>query len=333
MPRFAPAWFAFLVAFCAPAFADAQSGDVPGWADQFPLNDFRQREIPLDEIRYVIPRDRIPAIDAPEFVSAERAAEGGLTATEPVISIEIGGIARAYPLGILMYHEIVNDEIAGTPVAITYCPLCNSALAFDRRLDGRVLDFGVSGTLRNSDLVMYDRQTETLWQQFLGKGLVGEYAGVQLEFVPIRVESFARFRERFPEGAVLAPPRDAGAYGRNPYTRYDSSERPMLFDGALPGGIPALERVVVIGDEAWAFSLLRERRRVELADGTVITWEPGQNSALDTGMIRDGRDVGNVVVQRPGPDGDPVDVVHDVSFAFAFHAFHPEGRIHTLSDP
>jgi hypothetical protein len=102
----------------------------------------------------------IRAIDVPAFVLVEEASSW-LEPREPVIELEFGGEARAYPLQILIWHEIVNDTVAGTPVAVTFCPLCSTALAFDRRLDGRVLDFGTTGHLRNSDLVMFDRQTES----------------------------------------------------------------------------------------------------------------------------------------------------------------------------
>jgi hypothetical protein len=175
---------------------------------------------------------------------------------------------------------------------------------------------------------MYDRETESWWQQYLGEGLVGTLAGRKLAMLPMRVESLARFRERHAGGEVLVPPDpDMRDYGRNPYARYDSSARPFLYEGPLPEGVPPLERVVVVDGEAWTFALLRQRRRIEHGD-LVITWEPGQNSALDTAIIADGRDVGNAAVQRRGKDGTLADTVHDVSFAFAFRAFFPRGRIH-----
>ena len=113
---------------------------------------------------------------------------------------------------------------------MTYCPLCNTAVVFDRRVDGRVLEFGVSGFLRNSDLIMYDRQTETWWQQFAGEAIVGELTGTRLEPIPARLESFAHFRERAPDGLVLVPaPGMARGYGINPYERYDSRSHPYEF--------------------------------------------------------------------------------------------------------
>ena len=162
--------------------------------------DFSRHTIPFGEITPVLPRDGIPAIDSPKFVTFEEAIVW-LGNQEPVISLELDGDAKAYPLQILTWHEIVNDEVAGIPVTVTFCPLCNSAIAFDRRLDGVVYDFGVSGNLRNSDLIMYDRQTQTWWQQFTGDGIVGELAGRNLTILASSIISFEDFRSHaFPEG-------------------------------------------------------------------------------------------------------------------------------------
>ncbi len=312
----------FLFAWIGVAAAQAPAD----WISEWPRTEFSKSTIALADISSVIRKDAIPAIDHPKFEPARDHRE--LADAEPVISLAIGDDARAYPLRILTWHEIVNDTISGVPVAITFCPLCNSAIAFDRRLEGRVLSFGTTGKLRNSDLVMYDRETESWWQQYVGSALVGTLAGKQLTTLPIRVESFARFKQRFPDGRVLVP-LDPGArhYGRNPYARYDSSAKPFLYEGPLPEGVPPLERVVVVDGRAWTFPLLRKRGRIEDGD-LVITWEAGQNSALDSENIRDGRDVGNVIVQRRGKDGVLRDVVYDVSFAFAFRAFFPNGKIH-----
>lgn len=311
---------------------DPVDARIRDWRQEWPRTDFTRKAVDIREIHNVIRKDGIPAIDSPRFGTVAEAADG-LQPKEPLISLDIGGEARAYPLRILIWHEIVNDTVGGRPVAVTFCPLCNSAVVFDRRVDGRILTFGVSGKLRNSDLVMYDRQTESWWQQFTGDGLVGALAGKRLALLPMRMESFGRFRQRHPEGKVLLPPRDVRRpYGENPYVSYDSSQRPFLFAGALPPDVPPLERIVAIGDQAWTFSLLREKKHLTVGD-LVITWDSGQTSALDTARISDGRDVGDVVVQRRTADGKLVDAVHDVSFAFAFFAFNPKGRIHSLAKP
>ncbi len=308
-----------------PAAADPKS-----WKHEWPKTDFSKHSVAFSEIfSGGPPKDGIPAIDAPVFASAEAAAKQGLAETEPVIAVAINGDVRAYPLRVLMWHEIVNDTVGGVPVAVTFCPLCNSAIVFDRRLEGKVYDFGTTGKLRNSDLVMYDRQTESWWQQFLGEGIIGEMTGKRLKMLPVRVESFARFRARGVGGKVLVPGekmRGRRRYGTNPYAHYDSQSAPFLYRGPMPKDIPPLSRVVVVGDEAWALGLLREKRKVERGD-LVLTWTPGQNSALDEARIAEGHDIGNVVVQRKTSKG-LVDAVYDVSFAFAFHAFHPKGVIH-----
>jgi hypothetical protein len=312
--------------------------DPARWQSEWRRTDFSKHSVPHSEIRSGgPPRDGIPSIDAPRFVRMERGKAQGwaaaLSETEPVIALSIAGDARAYPLRVLIWHEIANDTVGGTPVAVTYCPLCNAALVFERLAGGRVLDFGTTGKLRHSDLVMYDRQTESWWQQFTGQAIVGTMTASQLRLVPSRLESFARFRQRFPNGLVLVPNNpNARNYGANPYVGYDAAgQRPFLYDGSLPDGIEPMERVVAIEiapgrHAAWSLALLRRRGTIEAGD-LVLTWEAGQASALDKRLISTGRDVGNVVVQRK-QDDDLVDVPYDVTFAFVFHAFRPDSVIH-----
>jgi hypothetical protein len=139
--------------------------------------DFARAGIDLAELRPGgPPKDGIPALDAPIGESLE-AARGWLAGSAPVIALEVGGRARAYPLAILTWHEIVNDSLGGVPVVVTFCPLCHTALVFERTLDGVVHDFGTTGNLRHSDLVMYDRQTQTWWQQATGQAIVGALTG------------------------------------------------------------------------------------------------------------------------------------------------------------
>ncbi len=299
-----------------------------GWNDEWPNTDFTRHSVDFGEILSGgPPRDGIPAIDDPVFLPISEIDDLG--PLEPVIALEVRGRARAYPLRVLMWHEIVNDRLGGVPVTVTYCPLCNSSIVFDRRLEGRVLDFGTTGKLRNSDLVMYDRQTESWWQQFLGEAIVGELTGKVLKVLPSRLESFESFKARHPGAEVLVP-NEPGMrrYGANPYVGYDSREGPYgFFQGEMPEGIEAMVRVVVVDGEAWSLPLLRRRGVIEIGGGTEIRWRAGQNSALDSGAIARGRDVGNIVV-RTRDGGGWRDVAHDITFAFVFHAFHPEGTIH-----
>ena len=311
--------FLIVLSIAAPAAASPDS-----WRYEWPKTDFSKTSVDFGEILSGgPPKDGIPAIDKPVFKPVSEITE--LSDTEPVIGVVHDGIAKAYPLRILMWHEIVNDEIGDLPISVTFCPLCNAAVVFDRRLDGKVLDFGTTGKLRKSDLVMYDRQTESWWQQFLGQSIVGDMLGKSLKIVPSRLESWENFRKRAPKGEVLVPtnPR-MRPYGANPYVGYDSLPQPMLYDGKLPDGIPPLDRVLSLEarDQAWSMAYLRQAGTVKLDDGTVIRWTPGQNSALDSRDITEGKDVGNVTVQKPGPNGLE-DMPYFIDFAFAFSAFHP----------
>jgi hypothetical protein len=315
----------FLLALALLAAPDARANDPhPMWVQEFPKTDFANASVDFSEILSGgPPRDGIPAIDDPAFTPLGDVE--GLSETEPVIGLVINGEAKAYPLRILIWHEIVNDELGGVPVAVTYCPLCNSAVVFDRRLEGRILTFGTTGRLRKSDLVMYDRETETWWQQFLGEGIIGAYTGTRLTAIPARLESLAHFRKRAPDGLVLVPNgKHHRDYGRNPYVMYDTQNAPYaLFQGDLPDYINPMARVVVAGGKAWSLALLRERGTIQ--DGKMLlTWSAGQNSALHKGDISEGRDVGNVTVEINGSDA-----VYDVTFAFVYHAFHPDKRIRT----
>lgn len=328
MPRSSPTTaFGIVATILALAFAaSAASADPAQWKTDWPRTDFTRHSVALDEIIHGgPPKDGIPSIDRPVLVAVGDVR--GIGDTEPVISLDVNGDRRAYPLQILIWHEIVNDTVGGVPVAVTYCPLCNSAIAFERRLDGRVLDFGVTGNLRNSDLVMYDRQTESWWQQFTGEAIVGELTGKSLRMLPVRVESFASYRSRVAGGKVLAP-NDGRfrPYGMNPYEGYDSRDWPILFRGALPEGIPPLAYVVRVDDQAWPLELLRERKEIVAGD-LRLRWTPGKNSVLDAQDIVEGRDIGNVIVERRTGDGY-ADAIHDVTFAFAFYAFFPDGRLH-----
>ena len=294
---------------------------------EWPRTDFTRCTISLGEILAGGPgRDGIPAIDQP--ISIPVAQEVSLDPEEPVISLSLNGDARAWPLRYLIWHEIANDTLGGIPVAATYCPLCNAAIVFDRRLGDQVLDFGTTGNLRKSDLVMYDRQTESWWQQYTGEAIIGHLAGQTLTVLPSRLESWAEFRTRHPQGQVLIPHNPGfRPYGANPYVGYDTSAFPFLFDGAVPAGIKPLARVVVVDGKAWALDLLRARRQIRDGDLT-LTWTPGQHSVLDQRDITQGRDVGTVTAMRGG--GDTLrDVAYDVTFAFVFHAFTPEGEIIT----
>lgn len=316
---------AWVISFLALALlAEAHPSD---WKREWPRTDFSRSAVDLSQIMSGgPPKDGIPAIDDPRFNMVDQITDLG--PQEPVITLALNRVAKAYPLRVLMWHEIANDTIGGVPVAVTYCPLCNASLVFDRRANEQVLDFGVSGKLRHSDLVMYDRQTESWWQQFLGEAIVGQMTGVALKRLPSRVIPFSEFRKAYPNGLVLIPPDPhARPYGENPYANYDGSGWPFLFRGDYDGPVSPLAYVVAVGQDAWPLDAIRKASRIAHA-GIVITWQEGMNSALDARSIDQGRDLGYVTVQHQNRDGTYEDVPYDMTFAFVFKAFHPKGIIH-----
>jgi len=284
-----------------------------GAQNQF-STDFSRHTVPYsDVLSGGPPKDGIPAIDEPKLVSIA-AADEWLQPNEPVVLITIDDQARAYPIQILMWHEIANDIIGDVPVSVTFCPLCNTGIAFERTFDGQVLDFGTTGRLRYSNLIMYDRQTETWWQQATGEGIAGKYAGERLEFVPAAMISWEDFKSSYPDGTVLS--RDTGIrrdYGRNPYQRYDDVTRdPFLYRGPeTPSALPAMARVVTIelNDEtvAYPYELLQQ---IRVANDTVggepvaVLWAPGTASALDDSTVSGGADVGAAATYSRKLDGE-----------------------------
>lgn len=271
-----------------------------------------RRLVPLNEFTALLEPDQIPPIYEPELVEANAFSDFYLP-REPVISLEINGDARAYPLSVLMFHEIVNDEVGGRPVSVTYCPLCNAAIVYDRTVvnDGekQVLDFGVSGMLRNSDLVMWDHQTESWWQQITGKALVGDLAGTVLHMLGSLVISMEEFTESYPDGKVLAPPSaENHKYGTNPYEDYDNldNQRPFLYKGDVDERLPAMERVVdIVVDgkrKGYPYSEIAKTGVVNdnfNDQAAVIFYSDNTLSVLGDGIIKDNQAVGSVVVFNP----------------------------------
>lgn len=257
------------------------------------------------------PKDGITPVDAPRYESIEAALEW-MAPKSPVISLVIGGSARAYPLAILIWHEIANDTLGGVPVLVTFCPLCNTALVFERTLDGTVLDFGTSGNLIYSNLVMYDRQTESWWPQVTGEAVVGTLTGQKLTFLASQIVSLADFAAAHPDGDVLS--RDTGHprdYGRNPYPGYDvANDRPFLFEGSLDLRLAPKSRVVTIdlGDRTVAipYVAMEGFGAIEVTGdiGPVVAfWAPGTASPLDAPATDAGRDAGGTGVFTPIVDG------------------------------
>jgi hypothetical protein len=277
------------------------------------LDDMRAEDFPAplvdpDDIRSGgPPPDGITPIDDPRFLLVLDALDR-FDSDEAVVVLEIDGDARAYPVQVMILHEIVNDTVGGVPVSVTYCPLCNSAVTYRREIRGFETTFGTSGRLYNSALVMYDRATESLWTHYDGRAVVGVLAGEQLEFVPSPLMSWAQYRSEFPDGRVLDPEQiNLGrSYGANPYAGYDDPDSfPFLFTGDLDDREQAMTRVVGVslGDAAKAFTLDAVSGGEAMATNgaiggqeIVVFWTAGQASAVDSRNIAGGRDVGTVGV-------------------------------------
>jgi len=275
-----------------------------------------KRSIDLDELIDGGPgKDGIPSIDQPQFIAQEEAVKW-LNGREPVISLEINGEAKAYPIQILIWHEITNDEIGGVPVAVTFCPLCYSSIVFDRRHNGDVLEFGVSGFLRHSDMIMYDRQTESMWQQFSGESLIGEYTGDFLTILSSQLISFDQFRETYPDARVLS--RNTGHrrnYGENPYAGYDDiNNSPLMLREEVSDEIPPMEKVIGVRTDrevkGYTYSVTKAQKVLHDEVGgepIVIFHLDGMVSALDNRSISRSRDDGATGVFSSILDGEQME--------------------------
>ena len=199
------------------------------WGRTPELNGFplESRRIDVGEVRAGGPsRDGIPALDAPAFVPAALADWDDQAI---VIGVALGGEARAYPLPVLVWHELVNDELGGVPILVSYCPLCGTGIVFDRRVGPREHRFGVSGLLYRSDLLLYDRETESLWSQILAEAVTGSSEGQRLEIVTSRMLPWKLWRERYPETTVLTTATGHRRnYAKQPYANYAHSAK-LLF--------------------------------------------------------------------------------------------------------
>ena len=285
----------------------------PFGAEQDFTTDFSIHSVSYSEILSGGPsKDGIPPIDHPVFIDIQE-ADSWLKPNEPIVQVVINQEAKAYPLQILIWHEIVNDVVGGIPVIVSFCPLCNTAIVYERTVGGEVFDFGTTGRLRYSNLIMYDRQTQTWWQQAEGKGIVGELTGTQLEFVPAAITSWKDFMIAYPEGSVLSLQTGFNrSYGQNPYVGYDDvNQTPFLYRGPLtPNQLPAVARVLAVdidGDSiAYPYEELEKLNVINDKVGNediVIFWSPGTSSALDAQNISAGKDVGTAIAYNRLVDG------------------------------
>jgi hypothetical protein len=264
-------------------------------------------------------KDGIPSIDDPKFVKPRDADY--MKDDDRVLGITIDGVSRAYPIKILNWHEIVNDSIGDVFFTITYCPLCGTGVAFDSTIKGEVLSFGVSGLLYNSDVLLYDRETESLWSQLLSKAVTGKYQGTSLKMLPVMHTTWADWKRL--QSSTLVLSNNTGyrrSYNRDPYSGYEQSERLYfpVFNKA-PKKYHPKEKVlgVVAGEtyKAYPFIELNKHDREKFADSVngksfTIHW----NKKEQSGYILD-------------EDGSIVPLVQ--GYWFAWYAFHPDTQIYS----
>jgi hypothetical protein len=258
--------------------------------------DFNKHNVPFSEILSGgPPKDGIPALKDPEVVSIAE-ADIWLKPLEPIILVQVGKDVKAYPIQILIWHEIVNASVGVEPLVVTFCSLCNTAIAFKRNVNWRILDFGTTGRLRYSNLIMYDHQTETWWQQATGDAIVGELTGTQLEFYPATIISWQTFKTSYPQGKVLSRETGYGReYGHNLYIGYDDvNNPPFLYQvPATPYQLPPVTRVLMIdlNGEALAYPYETLEKIGAVGGGAVVVfWQSGTVSPLDSAMTGSGRD-------------------------------------------
>jgi hypothetical protein len=268
------------------------------------------------------PRDGIPAISDPRLIAA--GAADYLKPTDRVVGISLKGQSRAYPIAILNWHEIVNDEIDGWRFAVTYCPLCGTAVAFDATIDGSPTDFGVSGLLYNNDVLLYDRDTESLWSQILSEAISGERVGTKLTTLPVSHTTWRDWREKHPATLVLSD--DTGHsrdYQRNPHAGYENSRRTFFaVNNAAPDYYHPKEVVLGLGIDgvykAYPFVELEKQGKPRFSD-TIngnrfnFAWDSTNRSVTIT-------------------DSSGQQVAGIQGFWFAWFAFHPDTEVYKAQD-
>jgi len=270
--------------------------------------------VPSDQIlRGGPPRDGIRSIDAPEFEEPSRAS--WVAPATPVIGLAMGGEARAYPVHLMEYHQIANDRIGGVPVVVTYDPLSGTPLAFRREVEGKVLHFGVSGLIYRSNFLLYDRETESLWSQFLGAAISGPLSGKRLERLLVRQDPMAVWMERYPASKVLVRPEPRRIdYRYSPFSSYWVSEK-------IPFPVEAVDsryhpKEVVLGVEVEGHARAYLGSILTAAGGRIVDDFHGRK-------IRIAYDTDTSTFSWDAPD----DAIVTDAYWFAWKAFHPDTEI------
>ena len=317
-------FFFIIISTWSNSFAFDHSG-----FKQWPDTDFTKYSIRLEDVLSLgSGKDGIASIDNPVFKDSKYVTD--IPLNEPVISVNIEGQVRAYPLRMLIWHEIVNDKIADIPIAITYSPLSSSAIVYDRRVGGVESRFGVTGQLYKSNTLMYDSTTYSWWQQYTGEAVVGKQIGKKLNIITSRIESLAMFKARYEDSKIMVSNTVMKIYGTNPYVNYDTYF-PVLYNEQYSKKINPMQYLVV-GNNAWPLHILIDKKLIKTGDmegDIVLRWFPYQSSALDNAVIAKGRELGNVIAMQKQKDGSYENIPYKVTFAFIFDAFHKDGIVHS----
>ncbi len=288
--------------------------------DEFDLSN---RSVPLEQIESGGPgKDGIPAILNPHFVRATQASF--LKNEDRILGIAKGGEAKAYPIKILNWHEIVNDTLAGKPILVTYCPLCGTGIGFTPVLNGRVLTFGVSGLLYQSDLVMYDHQTESLWSQISMEAIAGPMTGAKLRHIFLDHTTWAEWKREHPNTLVLSA--DTGHdrdYGRDPYENY-AKRRDLMFD--VTNFDPTYHpKTWVVGVEVGGTQKAYAFTELEKLGLTGALTDQVNGRTIQVHFDREARSAWVT-------DEDERPLPSVMAFWFAWYAFHPDTQVYTVPD-
>lgn len=297
------------------------------YKQQWKLTDFSKKNVELSTIIDVSHvRDKPQSILVPRF-RQEKGSVELFSDNSPVISVHHGDIHRAYPLSLLLYHQVVHDELDGLNIVVTYCPFSNSCAVYQNNFHGEILDFGNTRKLRFGNSLMFDKKTESWWQQATGQALVGEYSGSVLEPIMFTIQPFSVFKKHFPDGEVLTPAKQsAHAYGMTPYSSYDTQNKAAVYPVDFPyENLSPLEYVFVIGGQAIALPYLQTHPHVELGN-TLIEYHPDMPSVLDQKRIINSRNIGYITLS-PLDESMPFFEQYDMPFAFMYHAFNPDTPI------
>lgn len=322
--------FHFLLAagcslLAVPALAQGRAWPVNILQQTFAIKKQAQIDVPIKEVyQGCAKRDCIPSIDAPDFVSSAQANH--LDDEDLILGLDYAGVVRAYPAFILNHHEVVNDTVNNVPIAITFCPLCGSGVAFRREVGGEAITFGVSGLLHNSDLILYDRKTESLWQQITGIAIAGPQRGQMLEAVPLTMTTWHDWRSAHPDSTVLSGVRQMSYGDKKPYGDYDQSERLMFPANAAAARILHPKQVVY---------------GVRIAEGAVAVTERALEAGAEIATPAGGVTLkwqrqadGRVVVRRADTDED---LLSQRMFWFAWYSFNTDTVLrdieHSLPEP